>query len=72
MKKLLNAVSYIHQRGFLHRDLKLDNIVFKKSSVDGKDDLLIKIIDFGLARSLEGYRLIKENKVIGTASYISP
>jgi formylglycine-generating enzyme required for sulfatase activity/tRNA A-37 threonylcarbamoyl transferase component Bud32 len=42
--KVGNAVSYVHQQGFLHRDIKPDNILLSKS------DLSPVLIDFGLAR----------------------
>ena len=44
MKSITEAVSYIHEKGVIHRDLKLANIL-----IDDPNDLTsIKIIDFGL------------------------
>jgi calcium-dependent protein kinase len=43
--KLLDAVSYLHKRNVVHRDLKLENIMFDKEGPDAD----AKIIDFGLA-----------------------
>ena len=44
MKSITEAVSYIHEMGVIHRDLKLANIL-----IDDQNDLTsIKIIDFGL------------------------
>ena len=37
-------MSYCHNRGIVHRDLKLENVLFKS-----KGDLIIKIVDFGIA-----------------------
>jgi formylglycine-generating enzyme required for sulfatase activity/serine/threonine protein kinase/lipoprotein NlpI len=42
--KVGNALSYVHQQGFLHRDIKPDNILLRKY------DLSPVLIDFGLAR----------------------
>lgn len=39
-----NALTYVHQQGFLHRDIKPDNILLRSS------DLSPVLIDFGLAR----------------------
>ncbi|XP_044753134.1 ribosomal protein S6 kinase alpha-5-like [Coccinella septempunctata] len=49
MKKLVDAVSFIHSRGVVHRDLKPENLVF--TSLD--EDAEIKIVDFGFARLKE-------------------
>ena len=45
MQMLLSACSHIHSAGITHRDLKPANIL-----VD-KEDGVLKIIDFGLAKS---------------------
>ena len=39
-------MKYIHERKIVHRDLAARNILFSK------DDLTIKISDFGLARQM--------------------
>jgi calcium-dependent protein kinase len=43
---ILSAVSYMHSRNILHRDLKYENILFVNDSVHAE----IKLIDFGLSR----------------------
>ncbi|EGR34699.1 protein kinase domain protein [Ichthyophthirius multifiliis] len=65
MEKLLYAVNYMHNRGILHRDLKLQNILFASKS-DNSD---IKIIDFGLSSKCDEKDL---NIVVGTPLYVSP
>ena len=37
---------YCHSRGVVHRDLKLENVLFKNKY---EDDFSIKVIDFGIA-----------------------
>lgn len=49
MKKLVNAVSFIHSRGVVHRDLKPENLVFTSTNENAE----IKIVDFGFARLKE-------------------
>lgn len=46
MRRLLSAVSYMHQSGVVHRDLKPENLLF----ADEGEDAPIKVIDFGFAR----------------------
>ena len=46
MINLLEGISYVHEKGIMHRDLKLENIMVKKLS-NGK--IIPVIIDFGLA-----------------------
>lgn len=42
--QIATAIHYCHLRGVVHRDLKLENVLFKDDSLEQ-----IKIIDFGIA-----------------------
>uniref|UniRef100_A0A8D3APD5 Ribosomal protein S6 kinase alpha-5 n=1 Tax=Scophthalmus maximus TaxID=52904 RepID=A0A8D3APD5_SCOMX len=46
MRKLVSAVSHMHDVGVVHRDLKPENLIFTDESENSE----IKIIDFGFAR----------------------
>jgi len=54
-----------HDLGIVHRDLKPQNIM-----IDQKGDT--KIMDFGIARSLEIAGMTQSGMIIGTPDYISP
>jgi serine/threonine protein kinase len=43
-------MDFIHKKGIIHRDIKLDNILVSK--IEEGYDLDIKIADFGLAAFL--------------------
>jgi calcium-dependent protein kinase len=45
IQQVLSAASYLHERNIVHRDFKLENILF----VD-PEQLDVKIIDFGVAK----------------------
>lgn len=69
--QLINTMKYIHDRGYIHRDIKPDNFV-----IDNKNGEKIFCIDFGLAkkyvkRNNEHIPFIKNNKFCGTARYAS-
>ena len=54
MRQIINVMKYIHSKGIIHRDLKLDNILVIFNSDYDKNNLnmlkgTIKIIDFGLS-----------------------
>jgi WD40 repeat protein/predicted Ser/Thr protein kinase len=66
LKTLAEAVHYAHERGILHRDLKPSNVL-----IDEQDQP--RIVDFGLARRLEGAsELTVTGQVLGSPHYLPP
>lgn len=55
MRQLLGALAYLHSLNIVHRDIKLDNIVFLNEITEEYLDEFhpIKIIDFGTAVQMQ-------------------
>ena len=80
-KQIMSAICYCHNQGIVHRDLKMENILFLYKTKDSP----IKVIDFGLSESVQ---LLPNNLIemisgekninismtgaVGTPHYISP
>eukprot|EP00602_Paraphysomonas_sp_CaronLab_P002997 CAMPEP_0185032234 /NCGR_PEP_ID=MMETSP1103-20130426/20169_1 /TAXON_ID=36769 /ORGANISM="Paraphysomonas bandaiensis, Strain Caron Lab Isolate" /LENGTH=586 /DNA_ID=CAMNT_0027568055 /DNA_START=54 /DNA_END=1814 /DNA_ORIENTATION=+ len=68
-KDVIHALDDMHKRGYLHRDLKLENIML----VNDSEDSPVKIIDFGMVVKLpEGEKYFKSQGVQGTRGYVAP
>lgn len=63
---IFSAVSYLHERGVIHRDIKAENVIFFEK-VNG--DLSLKLIDFGFSTILK-HDLT--GSFLGTGGYIAP
>ncbi len=64
-KQICAGLAEAHKLGVVHRDLKSNNIMIDR---DGN----IRIMDFGIARSLETKGLTGDGVIIGTPEYMSP
>jgi len=78
-KQIAEALESAHEQGVIHRDLKPANVKVK-------EDGMVKVLDFGLAKALEGsdseedmgnsptlsMAATKAGIILGTAAYMSP
>ena len=64
-KQIMSAIAYCHEKGIVHRDMKLENILFATESEDSP----IKIIDFGLSVLLGKKETKNENETVDLKKY---
>ncbi len=64
-KQVCEGLAEAHRKGVVHRDLKPSNIMIDR---EGN----VRIMDFGIARSLKAKNITREGMMIGTPEYMSP
>jgi serine/threonine-protein kinase len=63
--QVLAALSYAHGKGVTHRDIKPANIMITTHG-------LVKLMDFGIAKSSEDMQLTRPGSTMGSVYYMSP
>ena len=68
---ILEGMNYLHDKGIIHSDIKLENILAEKE--EGMSIRTLKLCDFGLVQLLEdGYDSVTLEKIQGTSGYMAP
>ena len=72
LEPVLGALHAAHMRGIVHRDVKPQNIFLAR--VEGDDELLPKLFDFGIAKRIVGgdVNLTSTGMILGTPAYMAP
>jgi len=69
MIQIARALARAHDLEVIHRDLKPENIFLARLSHGGDQ---VKLLDFGIARSMQESRLTGAGEVFGTPQYMAP
>jgi len=69
MRQIISGLTAVHEKAVIHRDLNPANIIITKSPEDAS---LVKLVDFGIAKSFTVSGLTETGGIIGTLNYLSP
>lgn len=65
LRQIASAVDYLHGQRVVHRDLKPSNIIVDDAGT-------ATLVDFGIARAIEGADMTAQNNIVGTPLYLPP
>lgn len=64
-RDVASGLRHAHDRGIIHRDMKPGNLLLS-------DNGLVKITDFGIAKTFGGSQLTGDGNIVGTMDFMAP
>lgn len=68
LSQICGSLSEAHAKKIVHRDLKPSNVFLERV---GREDV-VKVLDFGIAKLLDGPAITRPMTVVGTPGFMSP
>lgn len=73
VRQMMHALLYLHSKGIVHRDLKLDNVMVDGLGTGNLNDIRVKMIDFGMSKFTNyGGKKINLTTYAGTLDFMAP
>lgn len=74
LRQTFTAMSYIHQMGIIHRDVKPENILLvnELDSNSKVSNVKVKVVDFGLSIMASEKKYNQNWKTVGSRNYMAP
>jgi serine/threonine-protein kinase len=69
LAQLADGLAAVHVANVVHRDLKPENVLLERPEAG---DPVVRLTDFGVARSASGPALTRIDQLIGTPEYLAP
>lgn len=67
-KSVFTAIDFMHKTGYLHCDVKLENVLLMEAYQEIDENSVIKLTDFGFCRRVEDL----PNRTMGSLEYAAP
>ncbi len=72
VRPVVAALARAHAHGVVHRDIKPENIFVARRAAAPPEDMVVKVLDFGIAHLRHEARLTAPGEVFGTPEYLAP
>jgi serine/threonine protein kinase len=62
--QLIKAIKALHKLGYVHRDIKLENICIGWKKGQDLDNINLVLIDYGLARKFQLNQVVADEEIV--------